>query len=337
LLIGLLAGLAHLTRADGILLLPVVALAPLISLRSHTTFRVSRFTLSNFSFLISNFSLLIVGYLLVMLPWFVRNLALIGASLSPAGAKTLWLRAYDWGWLDILRSKLWAVGVNLGRFLAEDCLVFLLPFVLIGLYRLRRRPPFTFSLIYISLTCCAHSLAFTFPGPRGGFFHASAAALPFLYVAGVEGLDAAMGWAARRRRWNLRQARVVFSTAMVVAAVALSAYAVAQKLPAWSRSDEVYLEVGAWLARQGAEDAKVMVANPPAFWYHTGHPAVVVPDDDVETLLDVCERYGVDYLVLDANRPASLSALYEDRALSRQLALAATFEDGLVALWRVGR
>ena len=44
LLVGLLIGLAHLTRADGILLLPIVACASLIQSRPRTTFHVSRFT-----------------------------------------------------------------------------------------------------------------------------------------------------------------------------------------------------------------------------------------------------------------------------------------------------
>ena len=35
LLIGVLTGLAHLTRADGILILPVVALAPLIHVKGE--------------------------------------------------------------------------------------------------------------------------------------------------------------------------------------------------------------------------------------------------------------------------------------------------------------
>jgi hypothetical protein len=317
-LAGLLVGLAHLTRADGILLLPVVALAPLFSLQSRNTRRATRFT-----FHVSRILPIILGYLLVMIPWFARNLAIIGTPLSSAGTKTLWLTNYDdlycygcdlslrsylaWGWEGILRSKLWAVGVNLERFLAEDCLVFLLPFVLVGLYRLRHRLPLVLSAVYLCIVFLAHSLAFTFPGPRGGFFHASAAVLPFLFAAGMEGLEATVDWAARRRRWNRHQAQVVFSTAAVVAAVALSAYVAVEKLPGLWNADAVYLEVDAWLDEHNiADSTTVMVGNPPAFWYHTHRPAVVVPNGDVETLLVVADRYEVAYVVLDRNRPALL-------------------------------
>jgi len=285
-----------------------------------------------------------------MAPWFARNLAAIGTPLSPAGAKTLWLRTYDdlfcygcdlslrsyleWGWLNILRSKVWAIGVNGARFLAEDCLVFLLPFVLVGLIRLRRRSSFVLATIYLILIYLAHSLAFTFPGPRGGFFHASTAALPFLFVAGAEGLETAVRWAARRRHWDLRQAQMVFATAAVLAAVVLSVYASVPKLSTWRDADQVYLEIGAWLAQRDAGEATVMVGNPPAFWYHTGHPSVVVPNAGVETLLAVADRYGVDYVTLDPNRPEPLAELYEDME-TVGLVPVATFDGGRVQLYRL--
>ena len=220
--------------------------------------------------------------------------------------------------------------MNLERFLAEDCLVFLLPFVLVGLYRLRRCPPFTLSLIYLFIIYAAHSLAFTFPGPRGGFFHASAAALPFLLAAGAETLEALVGWASRRRRgWKRRQAQTVFAAAAVVAAVALSTYAAGGKLPAWRDADAVYLEVGAWLdAHDVAERSTVMVANAPAFWYHTRRPAVAIPNNELEVLLEVAGRYQVAYLVLDHNRPTPLAAFYAGEEGHARLSVVATWEEG---------
>jgi hypothetical protein len=349
LLVGLLAGLAHLTRADGILLLPVVVFASLVSFLPRTTNREAGIADHASGSVMGHGALILLGYLLAMSPWFYRNLCVIGVPLSPAGAKTLWLRNYDdlfcygcdlslhsflaWGWSDILRSKVWALGVNLARFLAEDCLVFMLPFAVVGLYRLRRHLPFVAALVYVPVVYLTHSLVFTFPGPRGGFFHASAPALPFLFAAGAEGLEIVVGWAARRRHWNPRQAQVVFGAAAVLAAVILSGYVAAQKLPAWRDADSAYLEVGAWLARQDVEEPRVMVGNPPAFWYHTGHPAVVVPNEGVNTLLKVADRYKVDYVVLDQDRPQGLAELYAGQGTAG-LALVATFDNGQVQLYQ---
>jgi hypothetical protein len=181
-------------------------------------------------------------------------------------------------------------------------------------------------------------LAFTFPGWRGGFFHSSGVLLPFLHTAATDGLDAAVNWVGRRRRWNLRQARTVFAVATVMAAVALSVYAALHKLPAWWDVDEAYRELGAWLdARDGPADTVVMVDNPPGFYYHTGIPSVVVPNSDMDTLLDVCERYRVGYVVLDFNRPISLDGLYQGRVVSPRLVPVATFEEGRVVVWSVQR
>jgi 4-amino-4-deoxy-L-arabinose transferase-like glycosyltransferase len=347
LLIGVLTGLAHLTRADGVLILPVVALAPLIHIKAksyeapHPCRRV-----------VGRWVLITLGYLVVMSFWFVRNLSATGTILSSAGTKTIWLREYDdlycygcdlsmrsylaWGWDNILSSKLSAFWINLQRFLAEDCQVFLLPFVLVGLYRLYKRPVFAISTVYLFLLLLVHSFVFTFPGWRGGFFHSSSAVLPILFVAGTEGLEAAVRWAARRRRWKMQQAQAVFATAAVAAAVALSSYAAVHKSSAWRGVDMVYEEIGHWLDVQGLLDnVIVMVDNPPGFYYHTRIPSVVVPNGDIDTLLDVCKRYGVGYLVLDSNRPAPLQTLYEGLVLSPHLVPAEVFGEGRVKVWKV--
>jgi hypothetical protein len=78
-----------------------------------------------------------------------------------------------------------------------------------------------------------------------------------------------------------------------------------------------------------------MTGDPPAFWYHTRRPAVVVPNADVRTLLTVCDRYGVEYVVLEENHPAELEGLYEERVTLERLNPAATFGEGSVKMWRV--
>jgi hypothetical protein len=349
LLVGLLVGLAHLTRADGILLLPVAALAPLLSLRRRITDHASRSTGPALSFVTCHLSLVALGYLLVMTPWFIRNLSVVGAPLPPSGSQVLWLTEYDdlycyecdlslrsylaWGWDNILFSKLSAMHVNLQRFLAENCLVFLLPFAFMGFYRLRRRRPFVLSCVYLFLVYLVHSLVFSFPGPRGGFFHAGSLLLPFLFAASIEGLKAAVRWLGRRRRWNVPQATTVFTVAAVTAAVALSVYVAAGKVSAWRGVDETYVEIGRWLdARRVPVDARVVVGNPPAFWYHTHRPAIAVPNVSLDTLLEVCDRYGAAYVVLGPNDPIRLTD--EPGVGGGGLELVASFRGGRVRLYR---
>jgi hypothetical protein len=120
-----------------------------------------------------------------------------------------------------------------------------------------------------------------------------------------------------------------------VIAIALSGYNAWRKLPAWRRAGVTYRRIDNWLSSQRISNATVMTADPPAFWYHTRRPAVVVPNDDVSTLLAVCDRYGVEYVVLEANHPAELEALYDGRVAPDRLNLAATFGEGSVKIWRV--
>jgi hypothetical protein len=351
--VGLLAGLTHLSRSDGPLVLGTILvapiLAPLLNKRRRPDVEVQDEP-TRWEFGLRDLLLVLAGYAIAMGPWFLRNLALTGSAMPSAGTKTLWLRNYDdlfcydcelslrsyldWGWANIANSKLWALDINLRRFLAENCLIFLFPFVLLGLYRLRRHPPVALTSIFLLFAYAAHSLAFTFPGPRGGFFHASTAALPLLFAAGAEGLEAALQWAARKRRWNLPQARTVFLPAAVLIAILLSLWTAYGKVAQSHTADEGYREAGEWLEEHLVpRTTPVMVGNPPGLWYHTRWPAYVVPNGDVATLLQVCDRYEIEYVILDQNRPTPLSGLYDGEVLPPSLVLVAELDGGRVKVF----
>jgi hypothetical protein len=360
--VGLLVGLDHLTRADGVLLLPVVALATLAPSQTSTTetgdppgaSRAGRDTRIAVKRSAVPLSIMMAGYALVMGPWFARNLAVVGTPLSSAGTKTIWLTEYDdlfcytcdlspssylaWGWDSILRSKLSALWINAQRFLAENCLVFLLPLVVIGFYRLHRHRPFLLALIYLVAIYLAHSLVFTFPGWRGGFFHASSAALPCLYAAAMAGLDTLVRWLARRRRhWRYQQAQPIFALVTVVGALILSGFVAYQRIPAWRVAHRVYEDADRWLTNQGAIDAGVMVRNPPAFWYLTHRPAIVIPNENVETLMQVADRYQMGYVLLEADHPAQLADLHAGAIRHPRLQVVKTWSGGEDILYAVQR
>ena len=344
-LAGALAGLAHLTRADGPLLLIVIYIA-IFAARSSTSGRPLP--------LASCLLLPATCYLLVMAPWFIRNLLAVGAPLSPAGTMTLWLTNYDdlysfgkelswrtylaWGWGNILYAKLHAAWINFQRLWAEDLMIFLLPFAAIGAWRLRRRLEFLPALIYAPLLYAAMTLAFTEPGWRGGWFHSSVALLPFLYAVAIEGLDALVGWVAKlRRTWDVVQARRVFSAGLVVLAVLLSAYLYSdrvlggrQDVPPWNQRDQIYPRLVAWLDEHAPPEAVVLVNSPPTFYYFSERHCLAVPNGDVETLLTVARRYGGDVLVLDRNRPGPLAALYAGELSDPRVELWATLDDDYV-------
>jgi hypothetical protein len=347
---GGLVGLAHLSRADGLLLLIVIGLAWVKFLISNL---LSPEADKERRLEITDIVLVILGYILVMLPWFIRNWAVSGAPLPAAGAGTIWLTTYDdlysygrelspqtylaWGWNNILRSKLDALWLNLQTVLAVLCMIFLVPLVPIGWWRTRRHPLFQLAAWYALLLFLAMTFIFTFPGPRGGLFHSGGALLPFIFSAASVGLDVLIEWvAARRQGWDPRLAKRVFSVGLVGIALLVSGFVYYQKVVVETRqqgSSAPYSHLVEWLHAEGRGDAIVMVGDPTSYWYHGGGPSIVVPNEPVETVLAVADRYGARYLVLDGNRPSSLASLYEGRESHPRLCLVGTVVGDVGVYW----
>ncbi len=298
---------------------------------------------------IRDFLLVILGYTLVMLPWFVRNWLVVGAPLPTIGAKTIWLTTYNdlfsygrelslqtylaWGWGNILRSKLDALWLNTQTVLAVLCMIFLAPLVPVGWWRLRQHRLYQLAAWYGTLLFLAMTFAFTFPGPRGGLFHSGGALLPFIFTAALVGLDTIVEWtAARRQGWDSHMAKQVFGVGLVGLALLVTGFLYYRGVIVGTRrqgEDAAYSYLVEWLETEGQSGAVVMVGDPPGYWYHGGGPSIVVPNEPVETVLDVADRYGARYLVLDPNRPAPLASLYEGAATHPRLSLAQTLPGNL--------
>ncbi|MBA4380493.1 MAG: hypothetical protein C0393_07455, partial [Anaerolinea sp.] len=145
--LGVIVGFMHLSRADGILWLFFALFA--------ISFQKSASRSSFFTFFVLRITFCILGYLLIMSPWLMRNMAVFGAPLAPGGWRALWLTGYNqlfaypasqltfaawWqsGLAEILKARLWALGLNLESAFAVQGNIFLLPFILIGVWQLRR-------------------------------------------------------------------------------------------------------------------------------------------------------------------------------------------------------
>ncbi len=328
---GLGAGAAHLSRADGLLLPGVVLLVGGGQLLRDPTGRRR---------IATGLMMFTACYLAAMAPWFARNVAAVGRPLSTVGTQTIWLTDYDdlysygkaltpgaylsWGPGNILRSKLDGLWKNLGQVAFAGWMIYLFPLGLVGAWRLRRRVELRAAWIYLTTLYLAMSLAFTYPGIRGGMFHSLAALLPTLYAAAVEGLDAAIEWVAQRRRqWRAAEAKRFFRVAAVGLALALSVALYLQRLEGYT-GVHPYEAVGQWMDMNASATARAMVNDPATYYYHTRRSCVAIPNGDLETALAVMRRYDAGYLVLDEQNP-SLRALYEAPASDRRLTLEETF------------
>jgi hypothetical protein len=349
---GVCVGLAHLARADGLLLLVVILLVytgrSVSALRSGPERPGLRVAGGRFLYpLLRVAAVLIAGYMLIMTPWFIRNFRLVGTPLPAVGTKTIWLTSYDdlfsykreisirsflaQGLEPILRGRLWALQVNLQTALAVWGMIFLAPLALIGAWLLRRHRLIQLVATYAVLLFMVMTVVFSFPGVRGGLFHSGAALLPFIYAAAVVGLDRAVEWAtARRRGWDGVVARRVFGIGLVFLAISLSSFIYYRRVirnNTWNTADRYYPAIAVWVAEQ-RPDSTIMIGNPPAYRYHGGGLSVIVPNEDLTTTLQTAREFDAIYLVLDNNHPAPLAEIYNNPADYAELSLAETFGQG---------
>ncbi len=339
---GVFAGLAHLARADGLLILIVIILYALW--HNFQSLRLTPHASRNTQYAIRIMISLISGYLLIMTPWFIRNWRVAGAPLSSTGSQTIWLSGYDdlfsygraltaqtffaRGLPSIIQGRWWALTTNLQTVLAVWGMIFLAPLALVGGWHLRRHSLIQLAGLYAVLLFIVMTLVFAFPGARGGLFHSGAALLPFIYGAAVAGLDRSVEWGASRRRgWQAKTAKKIFGIGLITFAVVLSGfifYRRVMKNNTWNSADLTYPQIAGWVAEQRPR-AVVMIGNPPAYRYHGGGLSVVVPNENLETTLRTAGRFQVTYLVLDRNRPAPLAEVHENPTKFPGLTLVKTF------------
>jgi hypothetical protein len=322
---GALSGLAHLARADGLLLVIVGLIVIWLPIVSHPKrWRVGTgFTLSADA--IQKTAALILAYLLVMLPWFLRSMDVLGSPLPAGGIETAYLHGYndlfsypagwnlqhlmDWGWGNVLKSRWDGLLIAFQTWLAVEGLIVLAPFALYALWK-RRQERFFVPMIWYAIGLhLAMSVVFTYPGSRGGLFHSSAALFPFWVALGLAGVDDFIGWLALKRRWRKGEAQIVFGVAVLLLPMALG-------YTAWSaqtrnRDDQPdYETITALLP----EHARLMTSDPAAWNYHTGLMGVTLPEESLETSLKIAQRYCITHLVIDKNVTDAFQPLIEGTA-----------------------
>ncbi|HJX37628.1 MAG TPA: glycosyltransferase family 39 protein [Anaerolineae bacterium] len=353
---GALIGVSHLARADGVLLWVSFGVFLIVILLGERRGKQEPY-LAGQSLTVAGaalwIALALAGYFVIMLPWFWRNWTVIGAPLSSAGTKTVFLRSYadlfsysadltwrsylGWGWGEILRSKASAALHNLAVVLGA--LQFhLAPLALVGLWQLRRQRAYLPFHVYAATLYLSMTLIFTFPSTHASMLHSTAALLPFLFAATLPGIDAVVGWVARRRRtWHAPTAKVVFRFGLTAVVVAISLFDYSRSVflsldpvgvrPLWNQANTGYQAVSLWLDEHAADDAVVMVVDPPAYYYFTHRPAIVIPNEEIDGILEVASRYAAEYLILEYDHVPSLDPFYHGEAAHPALALEHTFQD----------
>ena len=336
-LAGLTAGLAALLRQEGVFLLVALLLAALLTPEARRRLWPGP--------MVGALAL----YALVQAPWLLHNVAVLGTPIASGGSRTLWMRSYDlfyilhaeqltpraylaWGLSHIAAARLGAAMFMLAIWAAQ-WLVVLVPPLLVGLWRLRRRAECRPFLIYWALLAVVMPLLFTATLQNGTMQHASGALIPFgsaFVAAGLDGIGAALS--RLRGADGARLARDMGIIAVGLAAL-VSVSMTMRTFPAHGDEYTHDAMVAAWLHRHNPKGAPVMVLDPPAFAYIDDGAYVVTPRDGMDAVLAVARRYGVAYWAVDPLYPLAQEPAYEPRHRPAWLRAAAVV-DG-VTLYRI--
>jgi hypothetical protein len=137
--------------------------------------------------------------------------------------------------------------------------------------------------------------------PGGTFIHSAVALAPHSYVLALEGVVAAVAWAARRRRaWDEATASKVFVGGTVALAIATSVVFGLATVRGWDAVRQQRITVARELDALGAAPTdRLMSIDAAGFKYWSGHGGVVTPDDPIDTIGDVARAYDIRWLILE--------------------------------------
>lgn len=334
-LVGVLCGLMHMSRADGILWLIIGATGLIFSGRvfekSSNDLRVNKFLFRNSFYRVG---LLFAGYLIITFPWYYRNFDYFGSLFPPGNSRTLFLTEYaqifsfpaasitflTWwnnGLGKILSGILSAVGTNLATAFVVQGNIVLLPLALIGMFNKKSTLTMRLTLLAWLIIFLSMSIVFPYAGSRGGYLHSGAAIQPLIWSYAALGLSIVIQKGTEWRKWNGNVASRLFNGFAIFIAMIISGYIVwgdkinAEKSVSANQWND-YVLVDNYIGQTTyISNYYVMVNNPPAYTNATNRPAVVIPYGNLVTLNEVASKYNVTYLIIDQNHIQNFEMLYK--------------------------
>lgn len=305
---GALAGLATLARIDGVLLTIGPATAWFVR-QGWAAWGRSR---GGATVLWGAASA--IAFFAVLTPWLLRNDAVFGSLLPSAGGHTLWITDYnqqftigrevsvatylDWGWVNIVGSKLVSWGELIGRtgvLLGGTFLIFFAA----GLWIFRRRAELAPFFAYFAVMFVAMGAIFTFHAPKGAFYHSAPAWLPWAFAVAVAAISPACTAAGRLWPFLRRPATHRFIAAAGLAgAVALSIIGSTILFADWNRSRTRDLQAAEFLNANASPGDVLMASDPASLYPLTGIPGVAAPFDPFRVIEQVVDAYNVRWVVV---------------------------------------
>jgi hypothetical protein len=320
---GLLAGLATLSRNDGMLVLASLGVIFLFDRWRAFRSAGSRPPAIPFASAVA-----CVGvFILVMAPWWLRQLAVFGSiSPSTASGKVLFIRDIgewnsiatpaDLGHLlgmgpgPLLMTRIGGLVAALMIYITLVGGVVLAPLMVIGGWARRHSDDFRPFFVYAGILFAFSAIVSAVHVPGGTFIHSAVALAPYSYILALEGVAVSVAWvAARRRTWDAASATRIFSAAIIGFAVVCAVLGTVAVHGIWDLRRERGLAVASALDAYGAPlTDRVMSIDAASTKYWSGRGGVVLVNDPVETVHEVADAYDIRWLVLDRGESVPVAA-----------------------------
>lgn len=332
LLAGLSAGLAQLSRQDGIILLPAMVLALLAFWRFGSDDRPLPW---RWLWLIA------LGWLGVMLPWFMRNNALYGVLLPSNASRTMFMTSFidqftygreldlqhylDWGIGNIISNIAFMTLANV-KTLYNVLGIFLPVTTLFGLALLilRREREILLMLALPAAMVLGlfafYSVLTPFHTHGGSFFKSYQLIIPFAGFVSAWGL-----WQAITQRSHL--VLIVFFSAGIT--FLTMADLVRQDFGLAGAFDNSMRGVTAIIEEAGDQNGDgiiTIMAQDPYILDYLGYQALMLPSDPLDMILEAVDRYRVDYILAPTAR-ASLEPYENGEATHPRFEISPMIED----------
>jgi hypothetical protein len=306
---GVTAGLAYLTRNDGILLLPTLVVTLLV---------YARWRKYAPAFHWRGALIMPVAALIVVTPWLIRNLQTIGTLGSPETSSMFFFTDhsdhYAYGRhftletmlaaqtpAEIVSKRVFEMAAAV-KVMIESFDVVLSVAVFGGLLLLlaqRDRPRLLASapaLILVFGVFVAYTVFIPYKAQAGSFKKAYISVVPLLLPLGAYALERAI--TDHRIRYGAMALIIALAGANAIDAVRLDAQlsnsylAVIEKMVTSART----------LPDTNGDGEIILMAEDPFIIRFAGIKSVMFPDEDRDTIIEVAQRYGVDYLLMPPNR-----------------------------------
>lgn len=307
---GALAGLSYLTRNDGLVLAPVVAL----------TLLVAAFTGRGSRKLWLGFAGFLVAAALVVAPWIVRNLNVLGIPTTPESRDMFFFTsvldhyayARDFTLETMLAEQ--SVGEIIGKRLFELAAAFKLMYSTLDLFlpvavaggllllaarRDRERwAVLTPTLIFLLLVLIAYPVLIPYKSQAGSFKKIYLTVIPLILPLA--------GYAIERAVTDVRIQRVTVGlvVAFLVANAVELVRADARFTAAYMARMEAVVQTVQTLPDQNGDGQVILMAQDPFMLRFYGVQSVMIPTESRDIILGVADRYNVDYLLMPPDRPA---------------------------------